>query len=54
MDIGYRHIDTASAYQNEKSVVRAIAEYPIDREELFITSKVWATERGYEKNTFVF
>ncbi len=48
-DMGYRHIDTASAYQNEKSIGRAIAEYNIDREEIFITSKVWASERGYEK-----
>lgn len=54
LDIGYRHIDTASAYQNEKSIGRAIAEYPIDREELFITSKVWATERGYEKTLLSF
>ena len=46
---GYRHIDTAASYKNEKSIGRAIKECGVPREELFITSKVWATERGYEK-----
>lgn len=46
---GYRHIDTAAVYGNEVSVGRAIKESGINREELFITSKVWNTERGYEK-----
>lgn len=49
IEAGYRHIDTASAYKNEKSIGKAIKESFIDRKELFITSKVWATERGYEK-----
>lgn len=46
---GYRHIDTAAAYGNEESVGRAIRESGIDRSEIFVTSKVWNTERGYDK-----
>lgn len=45
---GYRHIDTASAYKNEKDIGRAIKESDIPREELFITSKVWKDSMGYE------
>lgn len=47
--VGYRHIDTAAVYGNEESVGRAIKDSGIAREELFVTSKVWNTERGYEK-----
>lgn len=46
---GYRLIDTASIYNNEEFVGKAIAESGIRREELFITSKVWNSEQGYEK-----
>ena len=46
---GYRHIDTASYYFNESGVGRAVRECGIPREELFVTSKVWNTERGYDK-----
>lgn len=45
---GYRHIDTATFYGNEVEVGKAIRECGVAREELFITSKVWKTERGYE------
>ncbi|RFU64361.1 aldo/keto reductase [Bacillus sp. V59.32b] len=45
---GYRSIDTAAFYQNEEGVGRAIKESGISREELFITTKVWNTEQGYE------
>ena len=51
---GYRHIDAAAVYGNEQSVGRGIAECGIPREELFITSKVWNTERGYEKTLAAF
>ncbi|WP_159990886.1 aldo/keto reductase [Pelistega ratti] len=40
---GYRHIDTAQAYLNEKEVGQAIAKSGVDRKELFITTKVWLT-----------
>ena len=49
LEAGYRLIDTASAYQNEKAVGDAIKESGIDRKELFITTKLWITETGYEK-----
>ncbi|UUX32764.1 aldo/keto reductase [Fundicoccus culcitae] len=45
---GYRSIDTASAYFNEEAVGRAITRSGIPREELFITSKVWIQDYGYE------
>lgn len=49
LEAGYRLIDTASAYQNEKAVGDAIKESGVDRKELFITTKLWITETGYEK-----
>lgn len=51
---GYRHIDTASAYKNEKSVGKAIQKSKIPRNELFITSKVFNDDRGYEKTLDAF
>ena len=51
---GYRHIDAAAIYGNEISVGQGIAESGVPREELFITSKVWNTERGYEKTMAAF
>ncbi len=45
---GYRLIDTASMYGNEKDVGAAVAESGLDREDLFITTKVWNNEHGYE------
>ncbi|MBE7043950.1 MAG: aldo/keto reductase [Ruminococcaceae bacterium] len=54
IEAGYRHIDTAAIYGNEKSVGQAIAESDIDRRELFITSKLWNTERGYDKTLRAF
>ena len=48
IQVGYRHIDTAAVYGNEKSVGEAITASNIDRKELFITTKLWNTERGYE------
>jgi len=41
LEIGYRHIDTAQAYENEREVGRAIADADVDRDELFLTTKVW-------------
>lgn len=46
---GYRLIDTASAYQNETAVGEAIKESGIDRDDLFITSKLWVSDFTYEK-----
>ena len=49
LEVGYRLIDTASAYQNEKAIGDAIKESKINRKELFITTKLWITDAGYEK-----
>lgn len=51
---GYRHIDTAACYGNEASVGQAIKKSGVPREEIFVTSKVWNTERGYEKTLAAF
>lgn len=49
LETGYRLIDTASAYFNEKAVGDAIKESKINRKELFITTKLWISDSGYEK-----
>ena len=49
IDVGYRSIDTAQSYFNEKEVGEAIAECDVPREKLFITTKVWIENYGYEK-----
>ena len=48
LDAGYRHIDTAAAYFNEVDVGRAVRDSGIPREEIFITSKLWLQDYGYE------
>lgn len=45
---GYKSIDTAAVYQNEEGVGQAIKEAGVPREELFITTKVWNADQGYE------
>ncbi|MFQ9718516.1 MAG: aldo/keto reductase [Blautia sp.] len=45
---GYRHIDTASAYGNEKAVGKAIERCGIPREKLFVTTKLWISDTNYE------
>jgi len=54
LSFGYKHIDTAAVYGNEKSVGTGIAESKVSREELFVTSKVWNKDRGYEKTIAAF
>ena len=51
---GYAHIDTAAVYGNEKSVGEGIKQSGISRDKLFVTSKVWNTERGYDKTLRAF
>lgn len=48
LDAGYRSIDTAAIYENEASVGKAIQESGIPREELFITTKLWNADQGYD------
>ena len=45
---GYRLIDTAASYMNEEAVGNAIKKSGIAREELFITTKLWVSDAGYE------
>ena len=49
LSVGYRMIDTAQAYYNEEGVGRAVKKSGIPREELFLVSKVWISNAGYEK-----
>lgn len=51
---GYRSIDTAMIYQNEKGVGKAIKDAGLPREELFITTKVWNSDQGYENTLRAF
>lgn len=46
LDMGYRHVDTAHAYQNERSVGKAIRESGVPRDEVWVTSKLWPSEYG--------
>jgi len=46
---GYRHIDTAHAYQNERSVGKAVAESGVPRDEVWVTTKLWPSEYGRGK-----
>ena len=54
LEIGYRHIDTAKIYGNEEGVGRAIAASGIPREELFVTTKLWNDDQGYESTLEAF
>lgn len=51
---GYRLIDTAASYQNEEAVGRAIKRSGVSREELFITTKLWVQDTGYERTKKAF
>ena len=51
---GYRHIDTAAAYGNEAGVGRAVVGSGIPREEVYVTTKLWNSEQGYEKTLAAF
>ncbi|OCA84425.1 glyoxal reductase [Bacillus sp. FJAT-27225] len=52
--LGYRLIDTAALYENEEGVGRAVRNSGIPREEIFITTKVWNSEQGYESTLKAF
>src|SRR3954451_7116183 len=51
---GYRHIDTAAAYLNERGVGEAIRRSGLDRAELFVETKVWITDYGYDATLHAF
>jgi 2,5-diketo-D-gluconate reductase A len=48
LEVGYRHIDTAAAYGNEREVGAAIASSGVPREKLFVTTKLWNDKQGYD------
>jgi methylglyoxal/glyoxal reductase len=47
--LGYRHIDTARIYDNEEDVGRALRASGVDRKDLFVTTKLWNSDHGYDK-----
>jgi 2,5-diketo-D-gluconate reductase A len=54
LSIGYRHIDTAAAYGNEREVGEAIRRSGLDRSEVFIETKIWITDYGYDQTLHAF
>jgi diketogulonate reductase-like aldo/keto reductase len=52
--VGYRHIDTAAAYLNEREVGEGIRQSGIPREQIFIETKVWVTDYGYDETLHAF
>lgn len=54
LEAGYRHIDTASIYKNERGVGEAIQQSDIPRKHIFVTSKVWNADQGYENTLKAF
>jgi methylglyoxal/glyoxal reductase len=54
IEVGYRSIDTAAIYKNEEGVGKALAETNVPREELFITTKVWNADQGYDETLAAF
>ena len=54
LEVGYRHIDTAAAYANEREVGEGIRRSGIDRTEVFIETKVWISDYGYDETLHAF
>jgi 2,5-diketo-D-gluconate reductase A len=54
LEAGYRHIDTAAAYRNERGVAAGIAASGVPREEIFITTKLWNSEQGFDSTLAAF
>jgi 2,5-diketo-D-gluconate reductase A len=54
LEAGYRHIDTASAYRNEKGVGAALAASGLPREEYFVTTKLWNSQQGHDSTLAAF
>jgi diketogulonate reductase-like aldo/keto reductase len=54
LEAGYRHIDTAAMYGNEEDVGEAVQKSGIPREEIFVTTKLWNTNHGYQKALVAF
>jgi len=54
LNLGYRHIDTASAYKNEEGVGKGIRESNVARKDVFLVSKLWNADQGYESTLQAF
>ena len=54
LEVGYRHIDTAAAYGNERQVGEGIRRSGIDHDDIFIETKVWVTDYGYDQTLHAF
>jgi len=51
---GYRHVDTAAAYRNEREVGRAVADSGVPRDELYLVTKLWNADQGYDSTLKAF
>jgi len=54
LEAGYRHVDTAALYENERGVGQGIARSGLPREQVFVTTKVWNTDHGYDRTMRAF
>lgn len=54
LETGYRHVDTAAAYQNEAGVGQALADSDLSADDVFLTTKVWNTDHGYDETLAAF
>ncbi|MEO7422986.1 MAG: aldo/keto reductase [Ornithinibacter sp.] len=54
LEVGYRHVDTARLYHNERGVGRALAASDVPREDVFVTTKVWNDDHGLDKTLAAF
>ncbi len=54
LEVGYRHVDTAAAYGNEREVGRAIRESGLSREDVFVETKVWVSDYGFDETLRAF
>lgn len=54
LSAGYRHVDTAAVYENEEGVGEGIRQSGIDRAEIYLTTKLWNTEQGYDQTLKAF
>ncbi len=54
LEVGYRHVDTAAAYGNERQVGEGIRRSGVDRDEVFLETKIWVSDYGYEQTLHAF
>ncbi|MDC4183365.1 aldo/keto reductase [Mycoplasma bradburyae] len=54
LEVGYRHLDCAEIYDNQISVGKAIKQSNVDRKDIFVTSKIWNSDKGYESTKKAF